>query len=415
MEVKVGGPLRIRLFPRLLVTLADVHIRSRGTTLASASEANVRIGLLALLQNEIAMTKIELKHPTISIERDLDGTFNFQKPETPDATLPALNLAEISISDGTLLYADKRSGAGFEAQDCSGHVHHLRRSAGKRSDFMKDLSLTAEIACGQIPKHEFSVSELKFSVDGTSGVFDVEKVTMRLFGARGSASIHADYSGAVPRYHVRYDLPQFHIEEFFETRLSQKVAEGRIDFSLDLSMQGKTWRELSETAAGHFSLGSENLTLVGTDVDQEFSRYESSQNFNLADVGALFLAGPFGLVVTKGYNFASILQGSSGSTDIRTLVSEWKVERGMAQAQDVAMATKKNRIAVRGELDFVNEQFNDVTVALIDADGCAKVQQKIRGTFQEPVIEKPNFLEAVAGPAVELLEKGRQPSSRRRM
>ena len=31
------------------------------------------------------------------------------------------------------------------------------------------------------------------------------------------------------------------------------------------------------------------------------------------------------------------------------------------------MATDKNRIALKGRLDFVNDQFDDVTVAVIDA------------------------------------------------
>ena len=92
------------------------------------------------------------------------------------------------------------------------------------------------------------------------------------------------------------------------------------------------------------------------------------------DVAALLLAGPAGLAVTKGYNFASNFQESEGRSEIRALVSDWKVERGVAQAQDVAMATKQNRVALKGGLDFVNERFVDVTVALIDTKGCIKAK-----------------------------------------
>ena len=125
------------------------------------------------------------------------------------------------------------------------------------------------------------------------------------------------------------------------------------------------------------------------------------------DVGAFFVAGPLGLVVSKGYNFASIFRGSEGSSRIPTLVSDWKVERGVAHAQDVAMATNENRIALRGGLDFVNERFNDVTMAPIDAKGCAKALQKIRGTFQKPVVEKPSALKSLTGPVLKLLKTGR--------
>ena len=407
MEVRVGGRLGIGLFPGLLVTLEDVHIRTRGVDLVSAKEVRLGIDLLPLIQKEVRIGKIALKNPSISIERDRDGKFNFETPQTV-GTLPALDLAKVSLSDGTLLYADKKSGEGFKAGDCSLDVRRLLLSGGKSTDLIKNLSFTAELGCREIRTKDFTVSDLKFSADGKNGVFDLKPVTMRVFGGQGSGSIRADFSGAIPLYHVRYSLPQFRIEEFFKTLSPQKVAEGSMDFSANLSMQGKTVNEMKQTANGEAALRGENLTLNGRNLDLEFSRFESSQNFNLVDVGAFFFAGPVGLAITKGYNFASIFQGSGGSSKIRTLASDWKVGHGVAQAQDVAMATNEHRIALRGGLDFVNGRFDDVTVALIDAEGCAKVRQKIRGPFQNPVVEKPNILKSLAGPALKLLKKGRK-------
>jgi hypothetical protein len=79
----------------------------------------------------------------------------------------------------------------------------------------------------------------------------------------------------------------------------------------------------------------------------------------------------------------------------------------VAQAKDVAMATKENRIALQGGLDFVNGRFEDVTVALIDEQGCPRVQQKIRGSFSKPQVEKPSVLTSLAGPARKLLRQAR--------
>lgn len=407
MEVSIGGRLGIGFFPGLLVTLEDVHIRNRGVDIVSAKQASLGIDLLLLLQQEVRIEKIALKHSRISIERDRDGTFNVEKPESAGGTLPVLELANVSLSDGVLLYVDKQSGEGFEAGDCRLDVRRLRLSGGKSADFMKNLSIAAKLACGEIRKNDFTVSDLKLSADGKNGVFDIEPITMSVFGAQGTGSIQADFSGAAPGYRVRYALPQFRIEEFFGTLSPQKVVEGSMDFSANLSMQGNTVNDMKQTADGEISLRGENLILEGSDLDREFSRFESSQNFNLVDVGAFFFAGPVGLMVTKGYNFASIFQGSGGRSEIRTLVSDWTVERGLAQAQDVAMATNENRIALQGRLDFVNEQFNNVTMALIDAKGCAKVQQKIHGAFQKPVVEKPSIIKTLTGPALRLLKKGK--------
>ncbi len=406
MEVSIGGRLGIAFFPGLLVTLEDVHIRNRGVDVASAKEARLGIDLLPLFKKEVRIEKIALKYPRISIERDRAGQFNFEKPQAAGGTLPTLDWPNVSLSDGTFVYADKRFGEGFEAADCRLDVHRLRLSGGKRSTFMKDLSFTAELTCGEVRHDGFTVSDLKVSADAKNGVLDLEPVTTRVLGTQGSGSMQADFSGAVALYHVRYSLSQFPIEEFFKTMSLQTVAAGRMDFSANLWMQGKTVKEMRQTVKGQLSLRGKNLTLIGSDLDRELSRFESSQNFSLVDVSAFFFAGPLGLMVTKGYNFASIFQGAGGSTEIRTLVSDWKVERGVAQAQDVAMATKENRIALHGGLDFVDDQFNDVTMALIDAKGCAKVRQKMRGTFQNPVVEKPSLLRSLTGPALSLLKKG---------
>jgi AsmA protein len=343
----------------------------------------------------------------ISIERGRDGKFNFEKPEGAKGTFPTPDLAKVSLSDGTLLYTDKQSGKRFEAGNCNLDMSRLRLLEGKSSDLSKSSSFTAEFACREIRAKTLTVSDLKFSVDGKDGVFDLKPVTMRFFGGQGSGSIRADFSGSVPLYHVHYSLLKFRIEEFLKALSPKKVAEGSMDFSANVSMQGKTMNEIKRTANGEASLHGENLTLNGSDLDGEFSRYESSQSFNLVDMGAFFFAGPFGLAVTKGYNFASNFQGSGGSSTIRTLVSDWKIERGVAQAKDVAMATNENRIALKGGLDFVNERFDDVTVALIDAKGCPRVQQKIRGSFRNPVVEKPSVLRSLAGPALKLLKQAR--------
>jgi len=82
------------------------------------------------------------------------------------------------------------------------------------------------------------------------------------------------------------------------------------------------------------------------------------------------------------------------------------VADGVAQAQDVAMATAENRLALRGGLDFVNDRFIDVTMAVIDDKGCVKVQQKISGTFRETVVENPSFFRSITGPARNLIKKG---------
>jgi AsmA protein len=69
------------------------------------------------------------------------------------------------------------------------------------------------------------------------------------------------------------------------------------------------------------------------------------------------------------------------------------------------MATNENRVALQGGLDFANERFEDVTVALIDDKGCVRAQQSIHGAFKKPVVEQPSALKSLTGPVVKLLKQ----------
>ncbi len=408
MEFSIGADPGLGLFPGLLVTLEDIRIRNRGAQIASAKQASIRVELLPLFKGDVRIERIALEQLRISIERDRDGEFNFATPKAAPATLPAVDWPQISLVDVALVYADKLSDASFEAGSCRMEARRVRLPGGKRSDFMTLLSFGAELSCAELRMDGFTVSDVAFTVDAKQGVLDLKPVTTRVFGTRGSGTIRADFSGATPLFQVNYAAQQFPIEEFFRTLSQRKVAAGRMDFSAALSMQGSTLKALRQSLKGQFSLRGKDLVLSGRDLDQAFARFESSQNFNLVDAGAVFFAGPLGLLVTKGFNFAGALQESAGNTEIRMLVSEWKVEHGVAHAQDVAMATKENRIALHGGLDLVNNRFDGVTMALVDAKGCVKVRQEIRGTFSEPVIDKPNLLTTLTGPALRLLQKGRR-------
>ncbi len=147
--------------------------------------------------------------------------------------------------------------------------------------------------------------------------------------------------------------------------------------------------EFKQSAEGKISLSGNNLTLTGADLDQAIARYGASQNYNLLDLSAFVLAGPFGLMATKGYELSTLADNAGSSTRIGKVVSRWKVTKGVAHAEDVAMATGENRLAFQGALDFVRDEYSDVVVAVIDSNGCEKVRQRVHGPIAKPVVEKP--------------------------
>jgi uncharacterized protein involved in outer membrane biogenesis len=400
MEVHVGGRLSISLLPGLHIAMADVHVGPHDAEVATAQAADLTIGLLPLLRRQFQPERIDLKDVTIAIVRDHTGRLNVEASSGSNGTLPALSVSRLSVSDAKLAYSNEQSGNKIEAEGCNLEVHRLQL-------LRKNLSIAATLACRQVRTKDSAASDLKLSVDGHDGVFHFDPVTLELFGGHGSGSVSADFSGSAPVYQAHYRLAQFRIEELLKRLSPRTIAQGSMDFSANVSVRGKTMAELAQSLGGEASLRSTDLKLAINDLDEKLSRYESSQSFNLIDVGAIFLIGPLGLVVTKGYEFARIYQGPEGSSAIRLLVSEWQVEHGVAQAKDVAMATQKNRIALKGGLDFVNGQFQDVTLAVIDTNGCVKVQQKVHGPFLHPDVDKPSVIGAITGPTRKLFRQAK--------
>lgn len=197
-------------------------------------------------------------------------------------------------------------------------------------------------------------------------------------------------------------------EDFTDKRLKKPKSggsvQGLMDFSTTLAMRGRTRQEMRQSAAGEASLSGTDLTLDGMDLDAQLAKFESSQNLSLFDVSALLLAGPVGLIATKSVDFAGLAETNNGKTVLRTVVSTWTVEKGMAVAKDVALATSKNRLAVHGGLDLVGDQYRDITVALLDANGCALAKQKISGPLSKPILDKSNILVPI-GPFLKFFNK----------
>jgi AsmA protein len=405
MNVTVEGPLRIGFIPGLHVTLENVHIRNRGSEIALVQEAALAIDFLPLLQREFRYGSIALKRARISVERGRDGKYNIERAADDIASTPALNLQEVSFSELIVAYADKESGSSFESADCNGELTRMRHPGG--APFLARLSVSGQFACRAVRGKDAAVSDLKFPVEASDGVFDFKPVTMVAFGGRGTGSLRMDRAAEVPVLHLTFSLAKLRIEEIFKGLPPGMSVRGLMDYSATLSMRGRTWVELRQSADGEMSLSGTNLTLDGADLDRELSSYASSQSFNLFDLSAFLFAGPIGLAVTKGYELSNLLQQTGGSTQIRTVVSTWKVEKGVAHARDVALATRDNRLALKGRLDFVDYEYDEVFVALIDANGCATVRQRIRGPFSSPVVEKPGVLASLAGPVLNLLGKAR--------
>ncbi|HKZ57725.1 MAG TPA: AsmA family protein, partial [Thermodesulfovibrionales bacterium] len=539
MDFKIGGTMKIVLFPRFGVSLENVLIKKRELDLLSAQRVRIGLKLLPLIKREARISEFTIIKPKITIERDKNGRFNFegkiQKP-AKEEKLPValLTMGSFVISKGELVFLDRISNTKTELNSIDLNIKNLSFTADRSNRFLQDISFSGNFQCNALKTKGFEVKNIKLDMKGKNGIFDISPIAMDSFGKAERGSIRVDITGEKPLFRAQYTASKFYFERFWEavskkqiakgdtttpgkksgneTELTnvdltiaslsfgkggkdlfnniffsgdfqckslktkdfevknikldmkgkngifdispitmnffggtekgdikadlrgdspflkiqfaatkfnfekfveafsrKKIMEGQMDFSLNIMTKRKSLEEMKKSMNGEAFLKGENLLLYSLDLDSLLSKIEQSQSFSLVDVGAFFLAGPLGTVLTKGYDFAGVYQETRGGQGIvKKLVSEWRIKNGIAEAEDVALSTKINRIAMKGGLDFVNSQFDDVTVAALDENGCAKFSQKIHGPFRNPQIDKISTLKTIVGPAVKLFEKAQK-------
>ena len=360
--------------------------------------AEVKIRLLPLLRRKVLIRQAKLVAPSFFITKDKNGRFNFER----DKKKP-FEIKKIIIQGGHAQYLDEITGRKAEAKDCDLSIQNLFSSGGGS---FEALSFDGDMSCKDVKSQDMRISDVRVEMKARRGKFEANPFTMNIFGGNCKGSIKSVMTGESREYSIDFAITKFRFEEVLGTFNQKKSVHGELDLKSHLAMKGKNMTDLARTAQGDVSLRGHNLSLESLDIDTLLQKYEKSQNFNLVDLGAFFVVGPLGAVLTKGYDFGSAYKESlGGESTILKLVSDWKVRNGIAEAADVAFITSKNRVALNGKLDFVNDRFEDVTVAVLNANGCATQSQRIRGSFNKPKIDKPNIFRSLIGPITSLATK----------
>jgi uncharacterized protein involved in outer membrane biogenesis len=408
MDVRIRGRVGLALVPGFGITLKDTAVRNRGADVAVIDKTWIGLKLLPLIRREVRINGVKLIKPVFSITRYKNEIINF---EAKGRTLSGTPLAveKIAVSQGSIVYTDEGSGARIEAGGFDAAIRNLSYNGTGGAGPLRDISFTGDISCKTLSINNFTVTNLVMGAAGEKGMFDIRPVSMEVFGGTGKGSMQVDVTGASPRYRVIAALSRLRVEEMIQAfspgKAPRKSIEGPADIASDLTAAGQSADDVLRSLSGTLSLKGEDLMLYRMDIDALIKKYERSQNFNLVDAGAYFLAGPFGPVLTKSYNFGSLYEEAQGGKGtIKKLVSVWNVTNGIAEATDVALASEKHRIAMKGELNFINDRFVDVTVAVLDKRGCAVYSQKVQGPFSQPQIGKTSIFKSITGPASNVLE-----------
>lgn len=302
------------------------------------------------------------------------------------------------LTIGALVNIDRTSGEKTELKEITLAVRDLS-IVNTPAETIKNVSFAGEMGCKEVRKEDLKIDNVKSSVTAEKGVFHLKPFTMDIFGAKGEGDATLDTSETDTLYKINLKISRLDFEKLGQSFGIKKVIGGKGDLVATMTLKEKGSRMLMSSLDGTFSLRGDNLVIYSMDLDKVLSKYETSQEFNLIDLGAFFIAGPLSTFAVRGYRAGDLYsQTRGGQGTITHFNSHWKIRRGVADAVDCALATQHNRVALKGRLDLVGERYDAVIVALLDDKGCAKFKQSINGPFRKPRISALSAAESLAGP-----------------
>jgi AsmA protein len=312
------------------------------------------------------------------------------------------------LTIGALDVLDRLSGKKTQFKEINLAIKDL--SVANSSDFViKNISFTGELDCEEVQKNDLKINNVKSSIKTENGIFFFNPIVMDIFGAKGEGDATLDNSDVEILYKINLKIAKLDFEKFEQSFGINKVIGGKGDLFAALTMKGAGSHRQINSLDGSFSLRGDNLIIYNMDLDKVLSSYETSQEFNLVDLGAFFIAGPLSTFAVKAYRYGDLYnQTRDGQGAIMHFNSHWKIKNGVADATDCALATRRNRVAIKGKLDLVRERYDDVIVALLDEKGCAKFKQSISGSFLKPRISAVSAAQSLAGPFSDLYRKAKR-------
>jgi hypothetical protein len=339
---------------------------------------------------ELLQKDFEIDNLTFSVQAS-KGIYNFQP-----------------LTIGSLVYVDRKTGEKTEMKEINLTLRDLSLT-DPSAGLLKSVSFTGKMDCKEVRKKSLRVDNLRSSIKLEKAKISLEALSMEIFGGRGEGDATVDLSKVGAVYTIKVKITKLDFEKLEKSFGAKTVIGGKGDLYASLTMKEKGGRKLLSSMNGTLSLRGNNLVMYTIDLDKVLSKYETSQEFNLVDLGAFFLAGPLGPVALRGFRYGDLYSQTRGGQGVITqFISHWKINGGVADATDCALATHHNRVALKGKLNLVSEHYDNVTVAILDNKGCARFKQSVSGPFDRPQISAVSTIESVAGPVVTLYRKAKR-------
>jgi len=406
MQVELAGPLRIGLIPSPSVTLHEISIVSRGVNAGTIGEVDVSFRWGPLLHGDPDPADITVKDPHILIKKGADGTLDVIGDAPPSKHPRAHGPIEITVTGANIRYEDPKGRNPIEGDGCDLAAHDIQSAKPDGRRLLVLLTFSgADLSCKAVKAGKFTGTDLKLHAEEkVGGAVDLQPITLDAFGTQASGGFRVRLSGDEESYSAALNVPNVQVGDILEDYGFKRFGDGKVGLSGNLAYQGRSHKDLIRSVTGNILFRGDSVTVYGYDLDKLLKEFEKTQKFDLADFLGLFVGNGAGIVATKGADYMKLLKYHGGVSHVHVLIAKVKVADGIVTAQDVAASTDTHRVVAKGDVNLLKDDFEHVTLALVDAKGCAIAQDNMEGPIKQPKMQKP-YLRILAGPVKHLANK----------
>ncbi len=405
LNCEIRGDIKVRIIPGIKIKIYDVVFDNGQEDILSGEQVNITIPFSFLFNEKVEINELELIRPKFHVWYDEGGKSSWALIGLDETAGQAdtnefhyyIDLRRITVKQGLIHFTDKANGDTIVLGDIYITSDTMQFTGSQEGIDWGNSRFMGSLRAGHFRLNNFRFHNMSFFIKGQNQLINIYYASEEELQREDEGNIFLDIGSSPVHVTINHKMTGFRIEKLLKNLEMDTLFSGIMNFESSLSFN--TGHDMFSTFNGFINLEGYDLILYGYNIDNFLNKFEKSQRFTLIDIGALFVAGPVGPVVTKGYDFARLMVPSKQDTSYITgFKSYWEITNGVANASDVAFATLKNRLAAKGEIDFAHSEFNDFTFAVLNEYGCASISQKVNGSFADPKSKGVSKVGALLGP-----------------
>jgi len=395
-DLKIDGDIKVSFSP-VGLSIKNVKLAvPQKEEFVKFDKFGVAVELMPLLSQEFKVKYVVLSNLDLNIKKDKKGKFNYEiklpkkknvsktpkkeiKTKEKKTELPLVNVDEVRLENANITFVDEAVKSKAVVKNVDVIISDISLDSTKEK--LKALALKAKVNIKKVAYNKFTVHDISLDFTLKDAIANLVSMKYIVFGSNASANAKVDMSKKVAKVKFEELIPNLKLENFSKEFLENDLLKGVVSSKLKINFKGLDELSAKKSLNGYIILDGKEVGIQGYNIDKIVKSYNDLKSADMKKIGASFLSSALESSA-KGKDPLSSFKG--GTTALKHLHVKIDFKNAVANLSDVALSSMKNRIAIKGSINLVDESLKGVKVAILDKKGCAKYSQGISGTISNP-------------------------------